>query len=162
MIFITLLIRSGLEILSAHPKLYTNDKAIDGKEWIKFSRKKMPKGKLWTSTDEETKFSTWIALPGRSNLGLGRHWHFFSIIFWVGNGVAYYILIFATGLWRTLIPTSWSFFPEAVKTMISMAGGHLPPLGNPFDPAQQTRLRGSRIHPRTFDASYRRGDVSCA
>lgn len=141
-IFITLLIRSGIEILSAHPKLYTNDKAIDGKEWIKFSRKKMPKDKLWTSTDEETKFSSWIALPGRSNLGLGRHWHFFSIIFWVGNGVAYYVLIFATGLWRTLIPTSFAFFPEAFKTMLAMAQGHLPPLGNPFDPAQQLAYAG--------------------
>ena len=136
------MIRSGIEILSAHPKLYTNDNAIDGKEWIKFSRKKMPKDKLWTSTDEETKFSSWIALPGRSNLGLGRHWHFFSIIFWVGNGVAYYILLFATGLWTTLIPTSWSFFPEAFKTMISMAGGHLPPPGTPFDPAQQLAYAG--------------------
>ncbi len=141
-IFITLLIRSGLEILSAHPKLYSNDNAIDGKEWIKFSRKKMPKDKLWTSTDEATKFSSWIALPGRSNLGLGRHWHFFSIIFWVGNGIVYYVLLFATGLWRTLIPTSWSYFPEAFKTMISMAGGHLPPLGNPFDPAQQLAYAG--------------------
>ncbi len=102
----------------------------------------MPKDKLWTSTDEATKFSSWIALPGRSNLGLGRHWHFFSIIFWVGNGIVYYVLLFATGLWRTLIPTSWSYFPEAFKTMISMAGGHLPPLGNPFDPAQQLAYAG--------------------
>jgi thiosulfate reductase cytochrome b subunit len=137
-----LLIRSGIEILSAHPKLYTNDDALDGREWIKFTKKKMPKDKLWTSTDEETKFSSWIALPGRSNLGLGRHWHFFSIVFWGGNGIAYYVLLFATGLWRTLIPTSWSVFPEAIKTMLAMATGHLPPPGNPFDPAQQLAYAG--------------------
>ncbi|MHB1908955.1 MAG: molybdopterin-dependent oxidoreductase [Nitrososphaerales archaeon] len=141
-IFITLLIRSGIEILSAHPKLYTNDDAVDGKEWIKFTKKKMPKDRLWTSMDEEESFSSWVALPGRNNLGLGRHWHFFSIIFWVGNGIVYYILLFATGLWRTLIPTSFSFFPDAFKTMLAMAQGHLPPPGNPFDPAQQLAYAG--------------------
>jgi methionine sulfoxide reductase catalytic subunit len=137
-----LLLRSGLEILSAHPKLYTNDKAVDGKEWVKFTRKKMPKDRLWTSTDEETEFPSWLALPGKSNLGLGRHWHFFSIIFWVGNGIAYYGLLFATGLWATLIPASWSIFPQALNTMLSMATGHLPPPGNPFDPAQQLAYAG--------------------
>jgi methionine sulfoxide reductase catalytic subunit len=141
-IFIILLIRSGIEILSAHPKLYTNDNAVDGKEWLKFTKKKMPEDKLWTSTDEETRFSSWVALPGGSNLGLGRHWHFFSIVFWVGNGMAYYLLLFATGLWSTLIPTSWSVFPQALNTMLSMATGHLPPLGNPFDPAQQLAYAG--------------------
>ena len=38
---------------------------------------------------EEESFSSWIALPGHKNLGLGRHWHFFSIIFWIANGAAY-------------------------------------------------------------------------
>jgi methionine sulfoxide reductase catalytic subunit len=141
-IFLTLLIRSGIEILSAHPKLYLNDKSIDGKEWIKFTKKKMPKDRLWTSTDEEEKFSSVIALPGKSNLGMGRHWHFFSIIFWVANGVAYYVLLFATGVWTTLIPTSWSIFPQAISTMFSMASGHLPPSGNPFDPVQQLTYAG--------------------
>ena len=91
LIFITLLIRSGIEILSALPKLYFNDDAKPGSEWIKFTRKKMPKDKLWTSLDEEESWSSWIALPGHKNLGLGRHWHFFSMIFWFANGVAYYM-----------------------------------------------------------------------
>jgi DMSO/TMAO reductase YedYZ molybdopterin-dependent catalytic subunit/Ni,Fe-hydrogenase I cytochrome b subunit len=136
-IFITLLIRSGIEILSAHPKLYTNDNATDGTEWIKLSSKKMPKNKLWTSTDEEEAFSSWIALPGRSHLGLGRCWHFFSIIFWVANGVAYWALLFATGEWMRLIPTSWSIFPEAWHTAMIYASGHLPPPGSPYNPLQQ-------------------------
>ena len=42
LIFITLLIRSGIEILSALPKLYFNDHAKPGSEWIKFTKKKMP------------------------------------------------------------------------------------------------------------------------
>jgi methionine sulfoxide reductase catalytic subunit len=135
--FIVLIIRSGIEILSAHPKLYTNDKAIDGREWLKLTKKKMPKDRLWTSMDEEQQFNSFVALPGHSNLGLGRHWHFFSIIFWVGNGIVYWVLVFASGLWSTLIPTSWSIFPEAVKTGLIYASGKLPPPGNPFDPIQQ-------------------------
>jgi sulfoxide reductase catalytic subunit YedY len=51
-----LLIRSGIEILSALSKLYFNDDAKPGSEWIKFTRKKMPKDKLWISLDEEESF----------------------------------------------------------------------------------------------------------
>jgi sulfoxide reductase catalytic subunit YedY len=136
-IFIILIIRSGIEILSAHPKLYTNDNAIDGSEWLKLTKKKMPKDRLWTSTDEEQSFNSFVALPGHNNLGLGRHWHFFSIIFWLGNGIAYWALLFASGLWSTLIPTSPSIFSEALKDSLIYASGKLPPPGNPFDPVQQ-------------------------
>lgn len=136
-IFIILLIRSGIEILSAHPKLYTNDKAIDGKEWLKLTKKKMPKDRLWTSMDEEVPFNSFVALPGHSHLGLGRHWHFFSIIFWVANGVIYWALLFASGVWATLIPTSWSIFPQAIHESMIYASGQLPPPGHPFDAPQQ-------------------------
>jgi len=36
LLFVTLLIRSGLEILSAHPKLYWNDDCLPGSAWLKF------------------------------------------------------------------------------------------------------------------------------
>ncbi|MBV9178230.1 MAG: hypothetical protein JO297_14460, partial [Nitrososphaeraceae archaeon] len=96
-IFIILSIRSGIEILSALPKLYFNDKATPGTEWIKFTEKKFPpdfKQKIWISLEEEESFPSLVALPGHKNLGLGRHWHFFSIVFWIANGAAYYILLF--------------------------------------------------------------------
>ena len=72
LIFITLLIRSGIEILSAHPKLYWHDHAIPGTEWVKFSKKKFPadiKEKVWISLEEEESFSSWIALQGHKILG---------------------------------------------------------------------------------------------
>ncbi len=141
-IFIILIIRSGIEILSAHPKLYINDNSVDGKQWIKFTKKEMPRDRLFTSTDEEESFNSFVALPGHSNLGLGRHWHFFSIIFWVLNGIVYYALLFVTGVWQTLIPTSTAVFPEAINTMLIFASGKLPPPGHPFDPAQQLAYAG--------------------
>ena len=41
-IFITMLIRSGIEILSSLPKLYWKDDATPGTEWIKFTKKDPP------------------------------------------------------------------------------------------------------------------------
>ncbi|MGB7638090.1 MAG: molybdopterin-dependent oxidoreductase [Nitrososphaeraceae archaeon] len=136
LIFITLLIRSGIEILSALPKLYFKDHARPGSEWIKFTKKKMPRDRLWISLEEEEDFPSWIALPGHRNLGLGRHWHFFSIVFWIANGAAYYILLFTSNEWQRLIPTSWDIFPQAFHTAMTYASFHFPPPGNPYNPLQ--------------------------
>src|SRR6476619_1621627 len=139
LIFIIILIRSGIEILSALPKLYWHDDATPGKEWIKFTKKKFLPGfkkRIWISLEEEESFSSWIALPGHRNLGLGRHWHFFSIVFWITNGAAYYILLFTSNEWQQLIPTSWDIFPQAFHTAMTYASFHFPPPGNPYNPLQ--------------------------
>jgi methionine sulfoxide reductase catalytic subunit len=140
LIFIVLLIRSGIEILSALPKLYWKDDATPGTEWIKFTRKKFfPnfKERVWIALEEEESFPSWIALPGHKNLGMGRHWHFFSIIFWIANGAAYYILLFTSNEWQRLIPTSWSIFPNALHDMMLYATFHFNLPGNPYDSIQQ-------------------------
>ena len=136
-IFITLLIRSGIEILSALPKLYWNEHAIPGTEWIKFTKKKIPQDKLWISLEEEESFSSWIALPGHKNLGLGRHWHFFSIIFWIANGAVYCILLFTSDEWQRLVPTSLSIVPQAIHDAMLYASLHFPPAGHPYNAIQQ-------------------------
>jgi DMSO/TMAO reductase YedYZ molybdopterin-dependent catalytic subunit len=136
-IFITLLIRSGIEILSALPKLYWHDHCRPGTEWIKFTRKQMPEDKMWISLDEEESFSSWIALPGRKNLGLGRHWHFFSIVFWIANGAAYYILLFTSDEWQRLVPSSWSIIPQAIHDAMLYASFQFPPVGHPYNAIQQ-------------------------
>ena len=136
-IFITLLIRSGIEILSALPKLYWHDHCRPGTEWIKFTRKQMPEDKMWISLDEEESFSSWIALPGHKNLGLGRHWHFFSIVFWIANGAAYYILFFTSDEWQRLVPSSWSIIPQAIHDAMLYTSFHFPPVGHPYNAIQQ-------------------------
>jgi sulfoxide reductase catalytic subunit YedY len=50
-VFMALLIRSGIEILGAHPKLYWSEDALLGTECLKFTKKKMPKDRLWTAED---------------------------------------------------------------------------------------------------------------
>jgi len=40
---ILVLMRSGVQILADHPKLYWNDDTTPGSEWIKFGKKVMPR-----------------------------------------------------------------------------------------------------------------------
>ena len=118
-LFLSLLARSGLEILSAHPKFYWHDDCTPGSEWLRFTKKRMPEDKLWTGRDEEEAFSSWIALPGHQKLGLGRHWHFASVLGWWLTGIVYVVLLFATNEWRRLVPTTWSVFPDAWDAFVA-------------------------------------------
>lgn len=52
-LLLALLVRSGIEILAAHPKLYWKDDSLPLQAWLKFTRKRMPAGQLWTSADED-------------------------------------------------------------------------------------------------------------
>lgn len=47
--FLSLLVRSGIEILGGHPKLYWNDHCSPGSEWIRFGRKKLPMHAPWAT-----------------------------------------------------------------------------------------------------------------
>jgi DMSO/TMAO reductase YedYZ molybdopterin-dependent catalytic subunit/thiosulfate reductase cytochrome b subunit len=136
-LFLTLLIRSGIEILGGHPKLYWRDDALPGSEWLKLSRKKLPAGELWTAEDEIEPLSPVIALPGRNNLGLGRHWHLWSVAGWVIVGLVYVALLVLTPQWRRLVPTSWSIFPGAFQALRTYLRLELPPAGDPYNPLQQ-------------------------
>jgi len=137
LLFISLLVRSGFEILSAHPKLYWNDDCIPGSEWLRFTRKKLPARGLWTSRDEEESFSSWIALPGRKNLGLGRHWHFLVDACWLLTGLLYVVMLGATPEWRRLIPTSWLIFPGAWHVLRQYLGFHLVVTPGRYNPLEQ-------------------------
>lgn len=151
-LFIGLMIRSGIQILSAHPRLYWSNRSepnnrwfkFTRNQWIKFTKAKLPDDKLYTSMDDERQVSPWIGLPGKDNLGLGRHWHFFVAIFWILNGAVYIILLFTSGEWSRLIPTSWDIFPRAWQTFLTYASFHIPPAGDfrPFDPLQQLAYAG--------------------
>jgi methionine sulfoxide reductase catalytic subunit len=139
-LFISLLVRSGIQILSDHPRLYLNDNCTPGSEWIKFTTTKVPLNSYYTSLDDAVHVSPWMALPGgKHSLGIGRHWHFLIAFFWIINGLIYVTLLFATSQWRRIIPTSWDIFPRAWDTLLTYASFHLPPASqfHPYDPLQQ-------------------------
>jgi sulfoxide reductase catalytic subunit YedY len=143
-LFLTLLIRSGIEILATHPKLYWHDDSRPGSEWARFTRKVMPTNRLFDTLDEEEDYSPVIALPGHGQLGIGRHWHFVSVIGWILVGLSYYILLFATGQWHRYWPASWSIFPEAWNDIVTYLTFNLPPLlpGEPLDAMQKLAYAG--------------------
>jgi methionine sulfoxide reductase catalytic subunit len=138
-LFLSLMLRSGLQILGAWPKFYWKDDCTPGTEWLKLSRKVMPTDRLWTSKDEAEPLPGWVALPGGYGLGLGRHWHFAVALGWLLNGIVYVALLFISANWWWLVPTSWGIFPAAWHSLTLYFTGHLaPPLpGQPFNALQK-------------------------
>lgn len=138
-LFLTLLVRSGIEIMATHPKLYWRNDSAPGTEWASFTRKTMPTEKLYDTLDQEESYSPILSLPGRKQLGMGRHWHFVTVLAWITTGLVYVVLLFATGQWHRYIPYSWSIFPTAWEDILSYLSFRLPPLlpGEPLDALQK-------------------------
>ncbi|NLE96823.1 MAG: molybdopterin-dependent oxidoreductase [Propionibacterium sp.] len=118
-VLIGMLLRSGWEILASLPRLWWRKDCAPGTEWLKFTRRELPKEEgVYTSLMDEKSLHPIVGLPGRENVGLGRHWHGISASLWLLNGIVYVALLFATGLWRRIIPTSWDIFPEAWESLL--------------------------------------------
>ncbi|WP_285244040.1 molybdopterin-dependent oxidoreductase [Pseudarthrobacter sp. fls2-241-R2A-127] len=136
-----MLFRSGIEVLSAFPKLYWHDDCPPGRQWLRLSKKSFgaDSRKPWTSLDEEESWSPVVALPGRKNLGLGRHWHFMTVEFWILTGIVYVATMFATGYWQYIVPTHWSIIPDSLKAVGTYLQFEFPAKipGQPFEPAQK-------------------------
>ncbi|HEV8071833.1 MAG TPA: molybdopterin-dependent oxidoreductase [Planctomycetaceae bacterium] len=132
-LFVILLIRSGLQILADHPRLYWNVHCTPGTEWLRLTPVEVPKDRLWTAKEDSRYLSPWIGLPGyRHTVGMARHWHFLSVLFWVGNGLIYVVLLLYTDQWKRLVPTSWQIVPDAWAVFVHYATFHLPPEPNGF------------------------------
>lgn len=131
--FIILLVRSGLQILADHPRLYWNVHCTPGTEWLRLTPVEVPRDRVWTAKDDSRYLSPWIGLPGyRHTIGMARHWHFLSVLFWVMNGLVFVCLLFATDQWKRLVPTSWQIVPDAWAVFVHYATFHLPPEPNGF------------------------------
>ncbi|GEL19024.1 hypothetical protein PA7_28610 [Pseudonocardia asaccharolytica DSM 44247 = NBRC 16224] len=140
-LFLLMLGRSGLGVLSSFPKLYWNDGCPPGREWARFSRRAYgaDSRRPWTSLDEEESWNPVVTMPGGKNLGLSRHWHFMTLHFWIATGLVYLALVFISGYWIYLVPTSWSLVPDAIETIGTYLHFELPePLpGQPFNATQK-------------------------
>lgn len=139
---LVILIRSGIQILFDHPKLYWTDNTTDDNYWLRFGKKIMPKDKLWTSLDEAEDPGK-VALPGGThNLGAGRHWHFTTGIIWVVTGLIYLGYLFFSGQWQRLVPTDIGVFSRAIDTMFQYLTLNIPAEGATYNALQQLTYAG--------------------
>lgn len=110
------IIRSGIQILADHPRLYWNKDCTPGTEWFRFQRE-VPRDVLWTAKDDSVTIPKWLGIPGiRHSIGLARWWHFSCDLFWLLNGLVFYVLLFSTHQWQRLVPMSLDVFPNAAST----------------------------------------------
>ena len=124
MVFI---VRAGVQILADHPRLYWKRDCTPGTEWFRF-QKAVPTGRIWTAKDDSVTLPGWLGIPGiRHSIGLARWWHFSTTLLWMINGLAFYVLLFATGQWLRLVPTTWEVFPNAASTALQYLSLTFPP-----------------------------------
>ena len=126
MLFMMFIIRAGIQILADHPRLYWKRDCTPGKDWFRF-QKAVPTGRVWTSKDDSVTLPGWLGIPGiRHSIGLARWWHFSVNLLWLINGIAFYVLLFATGQWLRLVPVTWEVVPNALSTAIQYASLNFP------------------------------------
>jgi methionine sulfoxide reductase catalytic subunit len=112
------IIRSGVQILSDHPRLYWTRHSTPGRDWFRI-QKPVPADPLWTAKQDSISLPGQVGLPGiRHSIGLARWWHLGTDVLWLLNGLVFYVLLFTTSHWRHLVPTSWAVFPNAVSVLI--------------------------------------------
>lgn len=137
-----MLIRSAIEMLSSLPRLWWRKDCAPGTEWLRFTKRRLPNQEgVHTSLMDERSVSPLLSLPGRENIGLGRHWHGLSVMLWVLNGVVYAVLLFATGLWHRIVPTSWQVFPEAWESLRMYLSLQTPDISH-FQPYDSLQMLG--------------------
>jgi len=62
---------------------------------------------------------TWIRKkpkPASKKIAIEVWTHLSIDLLWITNGAVFMILIFATGQWVKIVPTSWEVFPNAIST----------------------------------------------
>jgi methionine sulfoxide reductase catalytic subunit len=117
-LFMAFIIRAGVQVLADHPRLYWKRDCTPGTEWFRF-QKAVPTGRIWTAKDDSVTIPGWLGIPGiRHSIGLARWWHFSFGLLWIINGVVVYALLFWTGQWQRLVPTTWEVFPNAASTAL--------------------------------------------
>lgn len=118
LLFMAFIIRSGIQVLADHPRLYWKRDCTPGTEWFRF-QKPVPKGRIWTAKDDAVTIPRWLGIPGiRHSIGLARWWHFSFGLLWIINGVVVYALLFLTDQWQRLVPDTWEVFPNAISTAL--------------------------------------------
>jgi DMSO/TMAO reductase YedYZ molybdopterin-dependent catalytic subunit/thiosulfate reductase cytochrome b subunit len=140
--FMAFIIRSGIQILADHPRLYWQRDCTPGTDWFRFQHA-VPTDRVWTSRDDSVTIPKWLGIPGvRHSIGLARWWHFSINLLWVLTGVTFYVLLFATDQWRRVVPVSWDVLPNAFSVAVQYGSLHFP--------AEETWTRYNALQQLTY------------
>jgi sulfoxide reductase catalytic subunit YedY len=124
--FLVIIVRSGLQVLADHPRLYTKVHCTPGREWLRF-RGPVPTDRVWTAKEDAITLSPLVGLPGgRHTIGVARHWHFSFDILFVVTGIVYAVFLFSTPWLHRLVPTHTSLFPGAASCAVTYLSLHFP------------------------------------
>jgi thiosulfate reductase cytochrome b subunit len=124
--FMIFIVRSGVQILADHARLYWTRHCTPGRDWFRLQRP-VPADPLWTAKQDSISLPKHVGLPGlRHSIGLARWWHLGVDVLWLVNGLVFYVLLFSTDQWRRIVPTSWEVFPSAASVMIQYLSLHWP------------------------------------
>ena len=106
LLLLMFILRSGLQILSDHPRLYWTRHSTPGRDWFRI-QKPVQSDPLWIAKQDSISLPGQIGLPGlRHSIGLARWWHLGTDTLWLLNGLVFYVLLFSTGQWHRVVPTS--------------------------------------------------------
>lgn len=61
-----------------------------------------------------------------TKISLNLWFHLSLDALWVLNGIVFFVLLFVTGQWMRIIPTSWDVFPNALSALIQYASLNWP------------------------------------
>lgn len=134
LLFMMFIIRAGIQILADHPRLYLNAGSRPDTEWLRL-RGPVPADRrdcndadrVWTAKEDSVALPKHLGIPGfRHSIGLARWWHFSFDLLWLINGVVFFVLLFSTGEWKRLVPTSLDVFPNALSTALQYLSLQLP------------------------------------
>ncbi|GER23759.1 hypothetical protein NCCP1664_22540 [Zafaria cholistanensis] len=94
MLFLVLIVRSGWQVrTTARPKAY------------------------WTRNNKGL-----VKTKGKpTKISLDLWFHQSLDVLWMLNGLVFIVLLFATGQWMRIVPTSWDIFPNAVSAALQYA-----------------------------------------
>ncbi len=125
-LFMIFIIRAGIQILADHARLYWTRHSTPGRDWFRF-QKPVPDDPLWTAKQDSVSLPSQVGLPGlRHSIGLARWWHLGTDVLWLANGAVFYVLLFSSGQWHRIVPTTWNVFPSAVTALIQYLSLHWP------------------------------------
>jgi sulfoxide reductase catalytic subunit YedY len=117
-LFLVPMARAGLQVWAGRPRAYWRRPATPGSDWLRM-QEAYPRTDGWSMRDDAVGLPSGIGLPGkRLSTGLARWWHLGISLLWVLNGAVFYVLLFTTGQWTRIVPTSLEVFPHALSALV--------------------------------------------